>query len=111
MTRQELPEDAGYIVLPKRLGWAVVVAFAAFLATAVSTYHATTNRVEAISRASDETAKLLAITIIEKKAKDAELSARIDSLRELAYTQQGAILSRLTRIETILERFEKNGRP
>jgi len=107
VTKQELPDDAGYLVLPKRLGWAAAIAAVVAVATAVGVYHATTNRVDAIGKDLTELKAARLISLGELKAKDVAFEAEIKALRDNAYTRQEAIIGRLARIETILERVEK----
>jgi hypothetical protein len=53
----------------------------------------------------DETAKM----VIRLEASDTAMNARIEAARELATGRQEAVLTRLARMEAILERIEKNG--
>lgn len=45
--------------------------------------------------------------LIELRATDANLASRLETARDLAGTRQEAVLSRLARIEAILERMDK----
>jgi outer membrane murein-binding lipoprotein Lpp len=47
--------------------------------------------------------------IVKLEAQDAAMTAKIDATRDNASLRQEAVLTRLTRIETILERWDKSG--
>jgi hypothetical protein len=50
-------------------------------------------------------------TIARLETSDIAMNAKIEASRELASGRQEAVLTRLARMEAILERLEKNGRP
>lgn len=65
---------------------------------------------ESLSKDMTDLKAAQAIAQAELKAKDAELTAAVTVMRDAAAARQEAVLTRLARIETILERLEKNGR-
>lgn len=48
-------------------------------------------------------------SLIELKATDVQFATRLEVSRDLAGSRQELILTKLTRLETIIERLERNG--
>lgn len=103
MTLSDIP---GKVKLPTYLPLGIVLGLTVAVTLGWINLHNTTEHLE---REITELKSARTLSIAEFKAKDAALESRLDAMRDQSTVRQEAVISRLARIETILERLEKSG--
>lgn len=102
------PTHLGRVYLPTILPLGAVLAATILASMAWADLH---SRLSSLQKDVASTQEAYAKFRIEAKAKDAELAAALSAMREQSFGRQEVLLTRLTRIETILERLDRQSGP
>lgn len=105
MSISELP---GKVKIPVTLPLGMFVATIIAVTLGWADMH---NRMSRMDAQMHEQREATARAINEAKARDAEMTASVSAMRDQAVTRQEALLTRLTRIETILEQMMRQNAP